>query len=414
MMLKLKISLFLMCMVPALGIKAQTSNYKYQRNITGITGTWHTLQLPDELLKNIQPDFGDIRIFGIRGKDTLEVPYLFKQRADRVSNTAVDFKQLNQSANENGYYFTFQSPASSIINQISLDFKQLNFDWKTDLEGSSDNKEWFKILNDYRILSIKNSDTDYQFTTLNFPDAKFQYYRVLIKSAVQPVLVSAKISKTDTVKGVYKNVSHRALQISKDAVKKASIIEVPLNGLVPVSYLRINAKSAFDFYRAVKIEYATDSFRTDKGIQYNYSDLYEGTITSLEKPEFSFSNTIASRLRITIQNNDNKPLEISSLEIKGNIYELIVRFDDQKYTYALYYGNADAGPPSYDIEKFEQKIPSDLSTVVVAEQQNNPAYTVKTETPLFENKAWLWGLMVLIIVLLGWFSFKMLKNSPDS
>ncbi len=60
-----------MCMVPALGMKAQTSSYKYRRNITGVTGTWHTLQLPDQMLKNIQPGFGDIRIFGIRGKDTL-------------------------------------------------------------------------------------------------------------------------------------------------------------------------------------------------------------------------------------------------------------------------------------------------------------------------------------------------------
>ncbi len=132
-------------------------------------------------------------------------------------------------------------------------------------------------------------------------------------------------------------------------------------------------------------------------------------ITSLKKPEFSFGNTIVSRLWITIRNNDNKPLDISSLEIKGNIYELIARFDDPKYAYALYYGNADVAAPSYDIEKFEQKIPEDLSAVDVSAQQNNPAFSVKTETPLFENKAWLWGLMALIIVLLGGFSFKMLK-----
>ncbi|HMI05036.1 MAG TPA: DUF3999 family protein [Pedobacter sp.] len=401
-------------MMLVLGLSAQTDRYKYKRAISGVTSTWHTVQLPDQLLKNIQPGFRDIRIFGISGKDTLEIPYILKQRADKISSTKIDFKQLNQTVNENGYYFTFQSPAVNTINQISLSFKQANFDWKANLEGSNDNKEWFKILNDYRILSIKNNDTDYEFTRLNFPDAKFQYFRVLLKSPVPPVLVSAKIAKTDTVKGVYKNISHRPFRITKDVVTKASIIDVTLDGLVPVSYLKINAQSDFDFYRAVKIEYATDSFKTDKGIQYNYSDLYEGTITSLEKPEFSFNNTIASRLRITIQNNDNKPLRISLLELKGNIYELIARFDDQKYVYALYYGNPDVPAPSYDIEKFEQKIPGDLSAVAVGEQQNNPAYTVRTETPLFENKAWLWGLMAVIIVLLGWFSFKMLKNSAGS
>jgi hypothetical protein len=414
MMLKLKTNLFLLCMMLVLGLSAQTDKYKYKRAISGVSATWHTLQLPNQMLKNIQPGFGDIRIFGINGKDILEVPYILKQRAAKINSTVIDFKQLNQSANENGYYFTFQSPAVNTINQIALSFKQANFDWKADLEGSNDNKEWFKILNDYRILSIKNKDTDYKFTKLNFPDAKFQYFRILLKSPVQPVLVSAKIAKTDTIKGVYKKISHRPLGITKDAVTKASIIDVTLDGLVPVSYLKINVQSDFDFYRAIKIEYATDSFKTDKGIQYNYSDLYEGNITSLEKPEFNFDNTIASRLRITIQNNDNTPLRISALELKGNIYELIARFDDPKYTYALFYGNPDVAAPSYDIEKFEQKIPAGLSAVVVGEQQNNPAYAVKTETPLFENKAWLWGLMAVIIVLLGWFSFKMLKNSSGT
>lgn len=412
-MLKLKINLFLLCMMLVPGLSAQTDSYKYKRAISGVTATWHILQLPDQLLKNIQPGFGDIRIFGISGKDTLEIPYILKQRANKVSSTEIDFKQLNQSVNENGYYFTFQSPAANVINQISLDFKQTNFDWKADLEGSNDNKEWFTILNDYRILSIKNSDMDYQFTKLNFPDAKFQYFRVLLKSQVQPVLISAKIAKTDTVKGVYKDISHR-FQITKDTSTKASIIEVILNGLTPVSYLKINVQSEFDFYRSLKIEYATDSFKTDRGIQYNYSDLYESTITSLERPEFNFNNTIASRLRITIQNNDNKPLRITSLELKGNVYELIARFDDPKYIYALYYGSPEATAPSYDIEKFEEKIPAGLSNLDIGEQQNNPAYTVKTETPLFENKAWLWGLMAVIIVLLGWFSFKMLKNSATS
>jgi hypothetical protein len=413
MRLKLRINLFLICLVTALSLKAQTGSYRFKREITGVTGTWHTLQLPDQVLKNIQPGFADIRIFGVSGKDTLEIPYLLKQRADKINSREIDFKQLNQSTNEKGYYFTFQAPAANTINQIGLSFKQENFDWKTDLEGSNDNKEWFKILDGYRILSIKNKDTDYQFTKLNFPDAKFQYFRVLLKSPVQPVLTAAKIAKTDTLKGIYKNIGQR-FQITKDAITKASIIDVTLDRLSPVSYLKINVPTDFDFYRAVKIEYATDSFKTEKGIQYNYADLYEGSITSLEKPEFSFDNTIASKLRITIQNNDNRPLPISSLELKGNIYELIARFEGTKYGYALYYGNPDASAPNYDIQKFEQKIPADPGALVVAEEQNNPAYQIRTKSPLFENKAWLWALMAIIIVLLGWFSFKMLKNTANN
>jgi hypothetical protein len=30
--------------------------------------------------------------------------------------------------------------------------------------------------------------------------------------------------------------------------------------------------------------------------------------------------------------------------------------------------------------------------------------------PLFKNKAWLWAIMIIIILILGWFSVRMLKT----
>ncbi|WP_293303880.1 DUF3999 family protein [Pedobacter sp. UBA5917] len=410
MMLKLKIKLltfFLICVATA---NAQTASFQFKRNITGVNTVWHKMVLPNDLYKKANAGFDDFRIFGINGKDTVEVPYLLKQRADQVTTHDVAFKQINQSSGADGYYYTFQSPENNTINQINLAFKQGNFDWKVKLEGSNDNLTWFSILKDYRILSIKNNATDYQFTKLSFPDAKYQYFRIAIKSPVQPDLSEAKISKTDTIKGTYQDVKYQSFDLKNDVSSKETVIDIVLTSPVPLSYLKLNAQRDFDFYRPFKIEYATDSFKTDKGIQYNYAVLYEGTISSLEKPEFSFSNTIAARLKITIQNNDNKPLRLSGLVLKGNIYEIIARFDQPKGEYALYYGNEKATAPVYEIEKFESKIPINLTSVNIGEEQKNPSYHIKTEKPLFENKAWLWVLMALIIVLLGWFSFKMLRN----
>lgn len=409
-MLKLKIKLFPLLLLCASIANAQTNTYKFKRNITGVNTVWHKMALPDDLYKKANAGFEDLRIFGINGKDTIEVPYLLKQRADKVTTNDITFKQINQSANPNGYYYTFQSSEINLINQIKLAFKQENFDWKVKLEGSNDNKEWFVILSDYRILSIKNNDTDYQFTKLNFPDSKYQYFRITVKSPVQPELLEAKISKTDTIKGSYQELKYQSFDLKNDVSKKETAIDVTLANPVPLSYLKLNAQSDFDFYRSIKIEYATDSFKTDKGIQYNYANLYEGTISSLEEPAFNFANTITSRLKITIQNNDNKPLRLSALQLKGNIYEIIARFDEPKDEYALYYGNEKAISPVYEIEKFENKIPTNLTNVNIGAEQQNPAYTIKTEKPLFENKAWLWVLMAVIIALLGWFSFKMLRN----
>lgn len=409
-MLRLKIKLlflFLMCFVFT---NAQTNSYKYKREIKNVNAIWHAIQLPDELYKNLNAGFEDLRIFGISGNDTVEVPYLLKQKADKVNTKEIPFKQLNQSARTNGYYYTFQSPAVNTINQIKLTFKQPNFDWKVTLEGSYDNKDWFRVLKDYRILSIINNETDYQFTKLTFPDSKYSYYRIAVKSELQPNLLAAKISKTDTIKGIYNIVNYKAYNLINDTSSKESIITVDLKNPVPLSYLKLNVQSDFDFYRSFRIEYATDSFKTEKGMQFNYAPLHEGTISSLEKAEFKFPNTIASRLKITIKNNDNRPLRLTGLQLQGNVYEIIARFDEPKLAYALYYGNESVTAPNYEIKKFESKIPTNLSEVKTAEEQKNPAYSIISEKPLFENKAWLWILMAVIIALLGWFSFKMLKN----
>jgi len=409
-MLKLKTKLFLGLLAYAMAVNAQTAPYPLKREITGVQTNWHSLVLPNPVYQKLKPDFEDLRIFGVNGKDIVEVPYLLKQRGDQVTANEIAFKQLNQSSANNAYYYTFQPSAGSVINQINLNFKQENFDWKVTLEGSNDNKNWFNLAKDYRILSIKNQYTDYRFTRLNFPDAKYTYFRVAVNSNTQPELLTTRILKADTIKGVFQNIKYQSYNIKNDAEHKETVIDVNLTDAVPVSQLSLNAQSDFDFYRPFKIEYVTDSFKTDQGIQYNYMELYTGTISSLEKPVFSFPNTITSKLRVTIQNNDNKPLRLSGLALKGNVFELIARFDDPKLRYALFYGNEKATAPSYEIEKFENKIPANLSSLTIGEEQQNPAYAVKVVKPLFENKAWLWILMAVIIVLLGWFSFKMLRN----
>lgn len=410
MMLKLKINIILLLFICFSIANAQTNAFKFKRNVTGVSSYWHKMQLPNQLYKNANSGFDDLRIFGIDGKDTVEVPYLLKQRADKVISNEVDFKPVNESANSDGFFYTFELNSTATINQINLAFKEGNFDWQITLEGSNANTEWFTILKDYRILSIKNNDTDYQFTKLSFPDSKYKYYRLMIKSPKKPGLVEALINKTDTIKGTYQDVKYKAFNLKNDAVNKETVIDVTLENPVPLSYLSLNAQSDFDFYRPIKIEYATDSFKTEKGLQYNYAILYQGTVSSLEKPEYNFENTIASRLKITIQNNDNKPLRLGKLALKGNIYEIIARFDNPKLSYAIFYGNDKIQAPNYEIEKFESKIPENLTPVTIKEEQKNPTYSIKTEKPLFKNKVWLWALMAVIIALLGWFSFKMLKN----
>ncbi|TDG36843.1 DUF3999 domain-containing protein [Pedobacter changchengzhani] len=406
----LKIRLLSLLIIGFVGVQAQTKSYKFKREITGVQSVWHTMKLPDDLYKHQSADFADLRIFGIKGKDTTEVPYILKQGKDKITNKSIDFKQINQSENSTGYFYTFQLKEASIINQIDLDFNQINFDWRVMLEGSNDNTNWFSILKNYRILGIKNNDTDYKFSKLSFPDSKYQYFRIAIKSDLKPENLEAKISKMDTVSGNAEKINYTSYNLFNDVAAQRSSIEIALKNASPISSLKLNVESDFDFYRNIKIRYATESFESEKGTQYNFMPLYEGTLSSLEKTQFNFPNTIVKFLRIDIQNNDNKPLRFKGVELFGSSYEIIARFDDLDSKYALYYDNPNADNPNYEITNFENKIPSNLTQINIGKEEKNPSYSIVIEKPLFENKSWLWALMGIIIFVLGWFSFKMLRD----
>ena len=114
-------------------------------------------------------------------------------------------------------------------------------------------------------------------------------------------------------------------------------------------------------------------------------------------------------LRITIYNGDNQPLTISNVSAKGYKYQLIARFTEPA-NYVLVYGNPSARQPSYDISKFETKVPKELKSLEIGAEE----VIVKNEKPkvkpLFENKYWLWGIIGLVILILGGFTLRMLRK----
>ncbi|MEN8126000.1 MAG: DUF3999 domain-containing protein [Bacteroidota bacterium] len=390
---------------------AQFDQYNYKRELNGVSNQWHKLTLADEIFGKVSPNLSDIRIFGITTKnDTIEAPYLLHVINEKTISNNIDFKIINTSHNRKGYYFTFEIPSDESINQIELDFKQKNYDWKLNLEGSQNQKEWFTVIEDYRILSINNELTDYQFSKLSFSNSKYRFFRLLIGSKEKPNLNHAKISQYEVSNGAFRIYSDKKVKISEDKQAKQTEIDIDLQLPVFVSHIKIGVKDNFDFYRPITIKYLSDSIKTEQGWKYNYDKLTSGTLSSIEGNEFKFNNIIAQKLKILIHNKDDQPLIIDEIDVKGNIHELFTRFTEPA-TYFLAYGNRNAGSPKYDINKFTDKIPKNLNELKLGDEQIIKKGTSSVTIPLFKNKAWLWFIMTFIILLLGWFSLKMIKKN---
>lgn len=408
----MKTKFSLTCLILFLGLSSygQFNQYNYKRELSGIKDQWNKIVLPDEIYGQVTSDLSDFRIYGLsKNNDTIEAPYILKIAEDKISEKEISANQINQSNNNKGYYWTFEVPAGNTVNQLNLEFIEQNFDWKATLDGSQNLREWFTIARDYRILSIKNDLVDFQFTKVDFTDSKYRYYRMLIKSDKQPELVTAKITLNDIVKGDFVNYAIKTIKVNENKEDKHTEIDIDLKSAVPVSKLKIFVNDKFDYYRPITIKYPADSFKTEQGWKYRYSTLASGMLNSLETNEFRFNSTILKKLKITIDNQNNVPLKIDSFVVKGYFHELIGRFTEPA-TYFLVYGNKLAAKPNYDIDHFADKIPFNLQKLTLGSEQFNEKEATHKQMPLFQNKIWLWAIMAIIIVLLGWFSLTMIRK----
>ena len=388
----------------------QMREYDYKREITGVSAQWHRLELPDDIFGKLSKNLSDLRIYGITDHDdTLEAPYVLRLMQEKISDKQVTFETINPSRNDAGYFFTFEIPTTEPINKINLEFRQQNFDWRIKLEGSYDQADWFTVADNYRILSIKNDQTDFRFTSLNFPTSKYRYFRIFIKSHEKPDLVKAAISLKEITEGSYRNYQIRKSETKVNSQTRQTEIDIELQSAVPVSKIRISVTDRFDYYRPITIKYLADSFKTEQDWKYTYHTLTSGILNSIEEKTFTCNSTTVRKLKIIMNNQDNQPLNVDNIEVMGYVHELATRFN-QPATYFLTYGNSSAYKPQYDIARFTDKIPEVLTTLELGEELMIEKKLKPEKSPLFKNPAWLWAIMVLIILLLGWFTLKMLKN----
>lgn len=400
-------SILVILLLCPLALLAQLMDYDKQIPLSQISDTWHTVTLPKSVFTTVKDDFSDIRIYGTTEKDTVEVPYVLRSSGPTGMEEQLEFELINSTSNASGYFYTYAVPVDKAINEIELSFKNENFDWIINLEGSQDQKQWFTILEEYRILSIKNGQTNYSFTDLNFPDAQYTYYRLHIKTDAVPELKSSSILLNKSVPAKYIEYPTDDINISQEG--KTTQIDIDLKGRLPISYLKINVADDYDFYRPITVSYVTDSVKTEKGWKYSYRNLFTSTLTSLENKGFSFGNTLLGKLRISLQNYDNPPLKIESLDAKGYSYELIGRFTEPA-NYYLAYGNTNAYAPKYDLQQTGFELPENMSALQLGQEQKIDKPAIVTQAPLFENKWWLWGIMGLIILVLGGATLKMMKE----
>ncbi|UTW63573.1 DUF3999 family protein [bacterium SCSIO 12741] len=387
---------------------AQMEKYTYKRALANLDKGWNEVELPPEIFKNLNSHWSDIRIYGINAAgDTVEAPYLFREKKEEGKLDRISFKELNATTREGSQYLTLSMPDSLEVNQLQLNLSENNFDARVDVEGSQDQKEWYSIVQDQRILAIQNDQTRYRYTTLKFPTAKYRFLRLRIQG-MKPTEVRVEAFKAGSESGKYWNFEPQSIT-SSSAEGKRSLLEFDLDEEYPISFIQLGAYEDYDFHRKVTIKCLRDSIKTEKGWKYRYRNLTAGVLSSLEENRYEFPMQVTGRVQVLVENRDNAPLTLQVKRVGSHVNTLITRID-QPADYFLVYGWSKASSPSYDIAHFSDTVSEVKEQIGVGEEQVQPKEEKEQLNPLITDQKWLWAVMILVILILGGLTLKMIQN----
>ncbi|MBN8575409.1 MAG: DUF3999 family protein [Cytophagales bacterium] len=398
--MKLNLNLLAALLLTAGTLQAQ---FKFERKISEVTATnWYSIELPIQLHQRVKPDFSDVRIFK-SDNDSTEIPYFIRIAADAQLRQPVVLEPYNISRQGTVLFFTIKPNQKLKLNQVFLEFEQATYDAEVTVEGSNDEKEWFTI-HSSRILSLTDP-VAYTYNQVNFSGSRYNYIRFAVNNKTALTLKRASFYQSKIKSGNFSLVDGT---LTAKTVDKKTEFFLNFEHPVLISQLSMEAAPHQLFYRTISIDWLADSTRTDKGTYYSYRNLYTGAVSSFQQDTLKFSPQVVQQLRVTLHNQDNPPVQVTNIRCWSPRVELITHL--QPGSYRLQYGQAYATLPRYDLAHFNNEIPDSLARLELSSELK-PTQEVVTEShPWFKSKVWIWAALVAIILVLGFFTMRMLRE----
>ena len=358
--------------------------------------------VPDrEVFASSASGLADLRI--IADEDT-EVPYkleVSKAERQRTSFHAI----LRDKGYIPGHHTTFIADlgrAGILHNEIEFQTPSINFRRTAVVETSNDGTTWAKVAEqtvyDFTVKERKFTTRD---TGVRYPDSTARYLRVKIIDEDES---SLKIADA-TVFFVKETMAHEIpwpasiVGTSRDTDRGTTLVEVDFGTPGVPSYRLAVEVPEVNFHREVTLQTSAD--REVWSTILSQSEIY-----AYDTPKFvgkslviTYPETTSRYLRLIIHDEDSPPLSIQGIDVWGLRRRLVFSADPQ-YSYQLYYGNAEARRPSYDIERvFPYLVTEDLPEAKLSPQATNPDF-VEKKPPVSERFPWLFPTVITVAAVL--------------
>ncbi|WP_419700782.1 DUF3999 family protein [Mucilaginibacter sp. NFX135] len=375
-------------------------NFKYQAALPKVDSTgFYRITLQPAFVAKAKADLSDVRIVDAKGNF---IPYIQAgSLPQRNQKSFVLFNQVDaRLSTDTGTTFIVENKTGLALDRLWIKLQNTAVQRKVNLVGSDDLKQWFAIQEEIPLQeAVVNSEGTYM-QSLSFPASNYRYFKLLVndKNKAPIKFLQAGIYTEYAATLNYAPVS--PVQLTRVDSNKTTYITLKLNDNYQVNKLHLNITAPKYFKRDVSVYQVIGR---DKQL------LSEAELNSAKGTDLLIAAK-SNQLIIQINNGDNLPLTISSIDAYQSAESLISYLDD-KQSYRLLTGDQSVQAPEYDLKFFVDSIRDNTPQINHETVSQNAAY--QTKQPAKAGRDYTVFIWIAIVVAAGLLLFLTLKMTKE-
>ncbi|MFL5730285.1 MAG: hypothetical protein ACJ75J_12435, partial [Cytophagaceae bacterium] len=279
------------------------------------------------------------------------------------------------------------------------------------LSGSDDNKSWYIIRQDYLFTppSAGPQSSESEFM-IDFPLSDYEYYKVDIDDSLSNPLniFSAGYYQQQLEQESYTEIPDPKI-IQRDSTKlKKSYVDISFDKPYYIDKILFLIDSKNDYYRRAEVFYKIPGRK-------EYTLLDDKTLSSRTENSLGADGLYAKDFQLVIYNEDDAPLKISGMKASEKKSYIIASLAPVE-SYTIKFSDPALAAPSYDLQHFQDKIPADLPGISPGDVKDISVIkeTSAEHQPFFKSPWFVWGAIIVVVILLGFMSVKMVRDMKNT
>jgi hypothetical protein len=389
--------------------------FQYKAAVNAVPeNNYYRIYLSPHITGHLNENYTDIRLYTNKGQET---PYvLVKEKPVSYKTLFREYTIVSKTIREkSGTTLIVENTARTKINNLSLLIKNTAVQKRARLSGSEDSSNWYIIADNYVLQAANNTSETAEMKILNFPLSDYTYYKLDINDSLSVPINILKAGYYDTYaeNGKYTRIPELNFQVLDSNARKQTYVKISLPEPAYIDKIEWSITQPAYYLRHVRLGiFKTVEGKKGKPKRY-FETIRELDLNSTRENTLPISGKWPEEFYLVIDNADNPPLQFSGIgAYQLNTYLLASLKAEENYYLQL--GDPKGKAPQYDLSYFMDKIPADAAVIQTGlpVSLSNPT-PAETSPTIFTSKLFIWLAISVVIALLAFMSYWMVKETGN-